>query len=140
VSRACYSDDLDNWTLIRWRGAVTSAIRGKRGQAFLREMFVALDSLPDKRLIAEDLEKDGEVCALGAVGKIRGIDMSNVDPEDWDAVAGTFGIPDALAREIMFENDEALWGKEATPEKRFDHMRKWVVKQLELGERSATTK
>lgn len=130
MSRASYSDDLDNWQLIRWRGAVTSAIRGKRGQSFLREMLAALDSLPDKRLIEGELEKDGEVCALGAVGKARGIDMSNIDPEDYDAVSAAFGIPDSLAREIMFVNDEYLWWKEATPEKRFEVMRAWVAKKL----------
>lgn len=130
MARAGYSDDLENWQLIRWRGAVASAIRGKRGQAFLQEMLTALDSLPEKRLIGEELEKDGEVCALGAVGKVRGIDMSTVDPEDYDAVAETFGIPHALAREIMFVNDESLWWKEATPEKRFETVRNWVAKQL----------
>ena len=38
MSRSGYSDDLDNWDLIRWRGQVSSAIRGKRGQGFLREL------------------------------------------------------------------------------------------------------
>lgn len=32
MSRCGYSDDYDQWALIRWRGAVESAIRGKRGQ------------------------------------------------------------------------------------------------------------
>jgi hypothetical protein len=130
MSRSGYSDDLDNWTLIRWRGAVKSAIRGQRGQAFLREMLAALDALPGKRLIAEELETDGEVCALGAVGRARGIDMSNIDPEDYAAVSSTFGIPDALAREIMNVSDEYLWWKDATPEKRFDCVRNWVVRKL----------
>jgi hypothetical protein len=82
MSRAQYSEDIDGWELIRWRGAVAKAIKGKRGQAFLREMLIALDALPDKRLIARELEKDGEVCAIGSVGKARGIDLSTVDPED----------------------------------------------------------
>jgi hypothetical protein len=50
MGRAGYSEDCDGWALIRWRGAVTSAIRGKRGQAFLREMLDALDALPVKRI------------------------------------------------------------------------------------------
>lgn len=33
MSRSGYSEDLDMWDLIRWRGAVKSALRGKRGQA-----------------------------------------------------------------------------------------------------------
>jgi hypothetical protein len=130
MSRAGYSDDLDMWALIRWRGAVKSAIRGKRGQLFLREMLCALDALPNKRLIEEELEKDGEVCALGAIGLARGINMSTVDPEDYYAVSEAFSIPHALAQEIMFVNDESLWWKEATPEKRFDTVRKWVASQV----------
>ena len=69
MSRSGYSDECDGWDLIRWRGAVASAIRGQRGQAFLREMLSALDAMPEKRLISEELERDGEVCAMGAVGQ-----------------------------------------------------------------------
>ncbi len=119
MSRSGYSDDCENWSLICWRGAVTSAIRGKRGQAFLRELLAALDALPEKRLIADELEiKDGAVCAIGAVGKARGIDMSVLDPENMEKVATTFDIADAFAKEIVWVNDEAGPWKE-TPEQRF---------------------
>lgn len=37
MSRSGYTDEDDIWAMIRWRGAVTSAIRGKRGQQALRE-------------------------------------------------------------------------------------------------------
>jgi hypothetical protein len=119
----------DQWALIRWRGAVKSAIRGKRGQSFLREMASALDAMPDKSLIAEELEQDGEVCALGAVGKLRGIDMSQVDPEEYDIVANLFGIPHALAQEIMYENDEGSL-REEKPEDRWQRIRKWVDRNI----------
>lgn len=46
MSRSGYSDDIDQWDLICWRGAVASAIRGKRGQAFLLEMWKAMTALP----------------------------------------------------------------------------------------------
>ncbi|KGC50992.1 hypothetical protein DO66_5867 [Burkholderia pseudomallei] len=36
MSRSGYSDDCGGWSLIRWRGAVNSAIKGARGQKFLR--------------------------------------------------------------------------------------------------------
>ena len=100
MSRSGYTEDSENdWALICWRGAVASAIRGKRGQAFLREMLAALDALPEKRLISEDLERaDGQVCALGSVGKARNLDMSEMDPEDPDTVAGKFNISLALER------------------------------------------
>lgn len=50
MSRSGYSDDydFDNWQLIRWRGAVNSAINGRRGQAFLKELLTAIEALPEK--------------------------------------------------------------------------------------------
>ena len=88
MSRSGYVDDFDEqWSLIRWRGAVRSAIKGARGQAFLREMLEALEAMPDKRLIEEELEQNGEVCALGSVGLKRGIDMKALDPDDNDALS-----------------------------------------------------
>jgi hypothetical protein len=41
MSRSGYSDDCDGWALIRWRGAVNSAIKGRRGQQALREIVAA---------------------------------------------------------------------------------------------------
>lgn len=107
MSRSGYSDDCDGWDLIRWRGAVKSAIKGKRGQAALRELLDALDSLPEKSLVAESLvNEDGEYCTLGALGRARGLDLAPIDPEDREAVAQAFGISEAMAAEIMWINDE----------------------------------
>lgn len=134
MSRSGYSDDWDVelWDMIRWRGAVNSAIRGTRGQTFLKEMLAALDAMPGKKLIAEALDDHGEVCAMGAVGKARGMDMSAIDPECKEQVARAFGIAPALAAEIAFMNDEGdYWGKE-DPEKRFARMRDWVEKQIKI--------
>lgn len=134
MSRSGYSEDgcEDEWALIRYRGAVKSAIRGARGQAFLRDLLAALDALPEKRLIEGELETStGEVCALGALGKKRSIEMKGLDPENIERVATTFGIAEALAREVVYENDEAVgyWAKE-TPERRFTRVRKWVADQI----------
>ena len=132
VSRSGYvDDDGEQWALICYRGAVASAIRGKRGQAFLREMLAALDALPEKKLVSEELELDGQVCAIGSVGLARGIDMSQIDPHDPHTVANVFGINEKLAREIVYENDECGWRD--TPEMRFERMRKWVVSNLRDG-------
>lgn len=131
VGRSGYNDDIDNgWGLIRWRGAVAAAIRGKRGQAFLLEMWKAMQALPEKSLITDDLERGGAVCAIGAVGKARGVDMSDIDMEDDDSaevIAGLFGIPVALAREVMWLNDEM---HDISPEARFDRMRRWIEHSL----------
>lgn len=147
MSRSGYVEDMDDkWALIRWRGAVASAIRGKRGQAFLREMLAALEALPAKRLVAWELEADGQVCAIGAVGRARGVDMKTLDPEDYDTVAGTFGINTKLAQEIVYMNDEYwFWSTDdkgyikkdedgnhlkITPEERFQKMRTWIESNL----------
>lgn len=156
MSRSGYTEDCDGWALVRWRGAVKSAIRGARGQAMLRETLAALDALPEKRLAAESLvNSDGEYCTLGALGRARGIDMSNIDPECREEVASAFGVSEALAAEIMFMNDEWIrehehqqieivgpirpaesrfkWVREQVKnagEKRFNMMRDWVSKQI----------
>jgi hypothetical protein len=107
MSRSGYSDDCDGWALIRWRGAVTQAIRGQRGQAMLRELVRALDALPEKSLASGSLvTADGEYCALGALGRARGMELAPIDPEDREAVAKAFGVAEALAAEIMYLNDE----------------------------------
>lgn len=164
MSRHGYSEECDGWDLIRWRGAVTSAIRGKRGQSMLRELAAALDALPEKRLAAESLvNADGEYCALGALGRARGMDMATIEADDRQAVAEAFGIAEALAAEIMYLNDEYFdepyqwisvdicgpvrpgppdFGShrrsvrvpiENAGERRWRAMRKWVDEQLKAG-------
>lgn len=132
MSRSGYTEDVENnWDLIRYRGAVTQAIRGKRGQAFLREMLATLDAMPEKALVANELEMDGQVCAMGSVGAARGIDMSKIDPEDPETVAKTFGIAESMAREIAYVNDEGgPWRGDETPEARFEWVRKWIAGKL----------
>lgn len=131
MSRSGYSDSLENWDLIRWRGAVRAAIRGKRGQAFLRELLAALDAMPEKELIGGELvTADGDCCTLGALGLARGLDMSTVDYNDPPAVAEFFGIAHALAAEIEFLNDEdGCWRKDE-PAARWRRMRQWVAAQI----------
>lgn len=156
MGRAGYTDDCDeNWSLIRWRGAVKSALRGKKGQAFLRELITALDAMPEKSLTSGELQADGEFCALGVVGHHRGIDLARIDTESWEQLSKEFGIAEAMAREIMFENDEVIddwewkefeicgpirwhyerFAHEQVPikgaaERRWRHMREWAASQL----------
>jgi hypothetical protein len=130
VSRSGYSDCCEGWELIRWRGAVASAIRGKRGQAFLRELLAAMDALPEKKLIANAFTADGAFCALGTVAHARGMDCERFDPDAPEEVAMLLDIPHALASEIMYENDEAHYHS-MTPGVRFECVRNWVVSKLQ---------
>lgn len=159
MSRSNYSDDIGNWALIRWRGAVKSAINGARGQKLLREIVAAMDAMSVKELTAHELEAEGNYCTLGVVGCARGIDMSQIDPEDPEQVSKLFGIAPALAQEIVFENDECIndwnwtqveicgpmragypdWGRHSqsvrTPSnnvaaRRWRHMRDWAAANI----------
>lgn len=158
MSRSGYSDDYgddDPLAMGRWRGAVNSAIRGKRGQAALREILAALDAMPSKWLAAESLvTEEGEFCTLGVLGAKRGIPLETLDPEDPEAVAEAFGIAPALVREIVYLNDEHVdeyeWVEVEGPpnrfygrhqpsarvhikdagERRWKYMRGWVASQI----------
>lgn len=146
MSRSGYIDDSEDWQRIRWRGQVASATRGKRGQRLLRDLLSALDAMPEKSLVASELEtRDGDVCTLGALGKVRGIDMSKIDPEEPEQVAAAFDIAEPLAREIVYMNDEyyhGIWNESTkrydaiTPEQRWTKMRAWVAAQITAPEAS----
>lgn len=118
MSRSGYDDCEDNWAMICWRGAVASAIRGKRGQ--------------------------GGVCALGALAQKRGMDVSGLDQEDYYEVAKAFDVNRKLVQEIVYMNDECAPGPEwdyeqqrykaedieQTESRRWQYMRDWVVSQI----------
>jgi hypothetical protein len=154
MSRSGYDDDCDDpLALGRWRAQVRSAIRGKRGQAFLRELAAELDAMPVKELIANELiNNEGQCCTIGVVCKARGVDVSKIDYESWEDVGAAVNIAGPLAAEIEYENDEIgeRWVRvevpkppdqqwhpgfqhrrvEETPAERWQRMRKWVDKHL----------
>lgn len=133
MSRSGYSDDYDNVGL--WRGAVHRATTGYRGQHLLKKLRAALDAMPVKRLITDEIKNaNGDVCALGALDPNAAVYAA----ED---IAIHFGIARALAAEIVYENDEhpPSWDQgadgrwiriEETPEQRWRRMRAWVEAQI----------
>ena len=66
----------------------------------------------------------------------RALAMAPFDKDAWtftanksaEAVAHLFQIPHALACEIMWMNDDAIWL--VTPRSRWEQMRKWIVANL----------
>ena len=126
MSRHGYSDECENFAM--WRGVIASATRGKRGQAFFRGLVEALDAMPDKRLVKGELQMDdGSVCALGCLGKHRGVTIEEVDTEDWERLGDMFDIAPQLAQETMFVNDE--WHVSG-PEARWRLVRDWAARQI----------
>ena len=138
MSRSGYEDDIEDPLAVgRWRGAVNSALRGKRGQAFLHELAEAMDAMPVRELIVEELVTEQGCCTLGVVCKARGLDVQNVDPGEPEIVARILGIASAMAAEIAFLNDEfgtvycgdGLLRKE-TPSERWIRIRAWVAANI----------
>ena len=136
MSRSGYTDEVDNQGVRNlYRASVKRAIEGPRGQAFLRDLAAAMDAMPVKELISGELVKDGQVCAIGAVCQMRGIDVSSIDPEDTDRVAKLVGVARSMAAEIVYLNDEdGGWDWDTknyeSPSKRWIRMRAWVQKKI----------
>lgn len=81
-----------------------------------------------KELIADELvTSEGNVCALGCLGKKRGYDMAKVDVEDADRVATMFDIAHQLAQEVVYINDEGYY---RSPADRWQGVRNWVASQI----------
>ena len=128
-----------------YRGTVARAMRGKRGQSMLRELALALDAMPVKRLASRSFQtaKGGDVCTLGCLLRVRGVDTTELDaaigdpcddyPEDVSEAAGSaLGVARSMAAEIMFENDDPFCHRvvNETPEERWARMRFWVDSQI----------
>lgn len=97
MSRINYCDEEDypgQFNL--WHANCNRSLQGKRGQEELRQLRDALLALPDKRLIHGSLiNADGEVCAIGAYARHKGLDLKKFDPENatnWVGIKA--GMPD----------------------------------------------
>lgn len=138
MSRVTYNEDYQ-WGWIQWAGAAKKAIYGRPGQTFLKELKEALLALPEKKLIADEfMTAQGEVCALGAVAKARGIDMTGIDIDDSvaDIAKAKLGCTFTLAWEIMAQNDDGgspyFWDADKwTPEQRYEHVLHWVERHIQ---------
>ena len=119
----------DQWSYIRYRGALKSAIRGKKGQTFLKELAEELDAMSVKELVANELEDGENFCALGVLGNKRGLVMRDIDPDDIEFCAELFNMNEKLYREIVYINDECCWHENKKNE-RWKKVRKWVDENI----------
>lgn len=143
MSRSGYSEDGDYDTLQagRWNAQVASALRGARGQKFLRDLVAALDAMPVKELVSGALEtEEGAVCALGCLGRAKGVPLQGLaseewDDSDWDKLSATFNIAPQLAREVMYINDDHdSYYQPVQPDnaRRWRDVRDWAAKNIRL--------
>jgi hypothetical protein len=133
MGRSGYSndgyDDLEDLLRAgRWSAQIASAVRGRRGQRFLIDLLTALEALPERRLVSGVLvNEEGAVCALGALGKHRGVDIGALDTEDYEQLGSTFDIAEQLARETMYINDECGLRDDM---QRWKTVRAWALRHL----------
>ena len=143
MSRSGYCEDGDYEPLQagRWNAQVASALRGARGQKFLRDLVTALDAMPVKELVSGALEtEEGAVCALGCLGKAKGVQLRSLasedwDDSDWDTLSETFNIAPQLAREVMYINDDRdSYYRPVQPDnaQRWRDVRGWAVSHIRL--------
>lgn len=141
-------DNASMLAMYRWGNNFEKSVKGKRGQAFLREIVRVLDAMPVKELEADTFEdgQSGCTCVLGEVAKSKGIDLDNsvaqgcgdcekYDPDceycrengeaDGKYLSKLFNISRTMALEVINENDEAgarrslrQYGPELSPEQK----------------------
>lgn len=113
-----------------WQGNCERSLRGKRGQEELSILRDALLEIPEKRLILGSLvDEEGEVCAVGAYARHKGLDLNAFDPEeDTDAVGVAGGMPRLVAWKVVEMNDLSF--DHLTPEDRWKMMLEWVDSKL----------
>lgn len=132
MNRISYCDE-EGWPgqFDLWQANCLRSLRGKQGQKELLVLQEALLALPEKRLIHGSLvDEDGEVCAIGAYAKAKGLDIQSFDPEEeTDAVGIQAGMPRLVAWKVVEINDFQLHSH-FTPEERYTKMLAWVERQL----------
>lgn len=126
MSRSSYSDDFGEdfpGQLELFRANVERSMRGKAGQARLRELREALLALPVKALhdgiFAEGTRERPVVCALGAwalqqVGgdPAKAAPLAGPSPEEDEATAGALGAhgwPRLVVLDTIFKNDDTRY-------------------------------
>ncbi len=129
------SDNPLDWG--RYEAAKRSTLRGRRGQAFLRELVAALDALPQPELSEGALgdQRTGCVCALGAVALAQGQSFADLAKDDGngspDEAAEWYSISPTLANEIISANDDWRDGNTVDVRRsRWRHVRAWAVRHL----------
>lgn len=122
--RISYSEDEEYpGQFALWQGNCRRSLRGKAGQAALRELEAALLALPDKRLIAGKLiDAEGGVCSIGALAKYKGRDLLNephVGPDDefegdgeMEEIGMELGMPRLVAWKVVEMNDVQFDGRD----------------------------
>lgn len=126
-----YDDEYANLHAARYEHNLKRALSGRKGQKALKELREALLSLPERRLIRNNLATPaGEVCTVGALvayrlAKAQGVDVSdaartlaNDDPQEWDG--------------FEYDRETGDWIQTVSP--MWDTSLKWKIEHGDDGE------
>ena len=160
MSRFSEGDSSDGWELTygRWICRVRQVLKGKPGQAALRDLKRALETLPKKVLIEGTLGNGCGVCANGAwlyrhwvyqgiAPRVAWRRLRSVERGEWhdwedtgfeyhrtiEVTTRELGITQTLADLVAFENDEGFLGRgieEGRDKARYNYMITWIDKIL----------
>lgn len=116
--RINYSDDEDfAGQFFLWQSNCDRSLRGKRGQASLRELESALLAMTEKRLVSgEFVTPHGEACALGAMAvqrkMVEGLSReaaiaacAEMDQDESQQHGEALGCPRLVAWKVVEQND-----------------------------------
>jgi hypothetical protein len=140
MTRLYYDDDCGPSEEGLRQGWLRSAIRGQRGQRFLRDLVAALDALPTPELSSGALEdpETGCCCAFGAVLRFRGAEnvplWFHPEEEDMmpDSLAEPFDVSKTLAWAVVQANEEMCSSNtEQDRRRRWAEVRAWAVCNLQ---------
>lgn len=136
MSRINYSEDEQfPGQFHLWQANCDRSLRGRPGQAALRELEAALVALPTKRLITNELDNGVDCCAIGAVVRHRGLDPEKIAEEfdteyEMEEVGVELGMPTLVAWKIVEVNDITTGSYNVrvpyTPEQRYADVLRWV--------------
>ena len=152
MSRSSYSDEFGEdfpGQLDLFRANVRRSIRGKAGQARLRELRDALLGLPIRSLeagtFAGGTPEAPKVCALGAwaLNKQGGdpgaansmLGVVDADDHETAVALSKHGWPRLVVLEAVYTNDDGNYGRE-TPEQRYARVMAWVEGEI-IDERAS---
>lgn len=116
-----------------WQANCRRSLNGRAGQEALRDLESALLAMPEKRLIVDDLAVDGEVCAVGALMRARGVPQGRLEEisgdDDTDVLAAKEArVPRLVGWKLVELNDYEL--EHVTPEQRYERVLDWVRERL----------
>lgn len=156
--RLSEEEDFNNAAIL-WEANQERSLKGRRGQAALRRLEVALLALPEPKLIADAVESNGTVCGLGALAKYENYQEvpelptypdENASAEEWDAwecgeaeqgiedamlaLARALDVPKMVAIAIIYHNDDPYGAitSEARYSKLLAWARSWITKDCSV--------